>query len=138
MKAATLQATLEVLGIQRSYSRPLVSNDNPYSEAIFRTLKYRPTYPEKGFKTLENVREWVNALVRWYNHKHQHSGINFVSPHEQHIGAYVDILHQRTSVYEQAKLKYPERWSKSIRDWQPLQSVVLNPVKSGEENEIVK
>jgi transposase InsO family protein len=132
MKAATFQATLEALGIQRSYSRPRVSNDNPYSESMFRTLKYRPEYPENGFETLEAARDWVAQLVHWYNYEHQHSGINFVTPHQCHAGVYIDILKYRTEVYEQAKLKRPERWSRSTRDWSPHESVALNPVNENE------
>jgi len=133
MKASTFQATLETLGIQRSYSRPRVSNDNPYSESMFRTLKYRPEYPEKGFETIEDARAWVRELVHWYNYEHQHSGINFVTPNQCHTGVYVDVLNRRKEVYEQAKLKHPERWSKATRDWSPHQSVALNPVDEREE-----
>ena len=133
MKAATFQTTLETLGIQRSYSRPRVSNDNPYSESMFRTLKYRPEYPEKGFETIEIARAWVIRLVHWYNHEHLHSGINFVTPNQCHTGVYVNVLNRRKEVYEQAKLKHPERWSKSTRDWSPHQSVALNPVSEHEE-----
>lgn len=136
MKAATFQATLETLGIQRSYSRPRVSNDNPYSESMFRTLKYRPEYPEHGFETIEAARTWVTQLVHWYNYEHQHSGINFVTPNQCHTGVYVDVLNRRQEVYDQAKSKHPERWSKSTRDWSPHQSVALNPMKENEEKEI--
>lgn len=134
MMAATFQATLETLGTQRSYSRPRVSNDNPYSESMFRTLKYRPEYPEQGFESLEAVRAWVTQLVHWYNDEHQHSGINFVTPHQCHAGVYVDVLNRRKEVYEQAKLKHPERWTTSTRDGEPHQSVALNPVKEEKAN----
>lgn len=136
MKAATFQATLESLGIQRSYSRPRVSNDNPYSESIFRTLKYRPSYPEHGFKTLEHAREWVMKLVHWYNFEHQHSGINFVTPNQCHTGEYKDVLTRRNEVYKQAKSRNPERWSASTRDWSPHESVALNPMKEEEQSKI--
>jgi len=109
MKAATFQATLEALGITKSYSRPRVSNDNPYSESMFRTLKYRPEYPEKGFESIQSARDWVTQLVHWYNYEHQHSGINFVTPHHCHTGNYVEVLNRRKQVYEQTKLKHPER-----------------------------
>lgn len=135
MKAATFQTTLETLGIQRSYSRPRVSNDNPYSESIFRTLKYRPEFPEHGFESLEATRVWVKQLVRWYNQEHQHSGINFVTPYQRHTGAHVDVLNRRKKVYEQAKWKNPERWSTSTRDWEPSKSVALNPVHEEEKNQ---
>lgn len=113
MKAATFQVLLEKLGIQSSYSRPRVSNDNPYSESAFRTLKYRPEYPYHGFKSLAEAREWTHAFVDWYNYSHLHSGIQFVSPAECHEGR-------------------PERWSKGIRNWSPHQSVALNPLKETE------
>ncbi|UOY92117.1 IS3 family transposase [Ectobacillus sp. JY-23] len=103
MKAATFQVLLEKLGIQSSYSRPRVSNDNPYSEAIFRTLKYRPEYPYKGFQTLIAAREWGMKFVNWYNCVHVHSGINFVTPEQCHNGAHIEILEKRKEVYEQAR-----------------------------------
>ncbi len=66
MKGATMLATLQKLGIMPSLSRPSVSNDNPYSESLFRTLKYRPDYPVKPFDTLEDARQWVTGFVSWY------------------------------------------------------------------------
>jgi putative transposase len=129
MKAATFQVLLETLGIQSSYSRPRVSNDNPYSEAMFRTLKYRPEYPYKGFETIEAAREWALRFVNWYNCVHLHSGINFVTPEQCHTGAHLEILKKRKEVYELAKQKNPERWSRSTRDWNAHQSVALNPMK---------
>lgn len=86
MKAATFQATLEKLGVQSSFSRPRVSNDNPYSEALFKTMKYRPKYPFKGFPNLEEARKWVEKFVRWYNYTHLHSGIKFITPYQRHYG----------------------------------------------------
>lgn len=129
MKAATFQVLLEKLGIQSSYSRPRVSNDNAYSEAIFRTLKYRPEYPYKGFKTLEEAREWSVKFVQWYNCEHLHSGINFVTPEQCHTGVYIEVLNNRKVVYEQAKEKHPERWSRATRNWSAHESVALNPMK---------
>ncbi len=133
MKAATFQVLLEKLGVQSSYSRPRVSNDNPYSEAMFRTLKYRPEYPYRGFKTLDDARDWALKFVKWYNCVHLHSGINFVTPEQCHTGAHISILKKRKEVYDLAKQKHPERWSRSIRNWEAHESVALNPMK--EENE---
>jgi transposase InsO family protein len=79
MKALTLKTKLESLGIISSYSRPRVSNDNPYSEALFRTCKYCSEYPTEGFESVDSAREWVNGFVEWYNNKHYHSGLNFVT-----------------------------------------------------------
>ena len=129
MKAGTFQVLLEKLGIQSSYSRPRVSNDNAYSEAIFRTLKYRPEFPYHGFKSIEDAREWTARFVQWHTHEHQHSAINFVTPNQRHTGDYVEVLKKRSEVYELAKQKNPERWSGSTRNWEPIESVALNPLK---------
>ena len=129
MKAATFQALLEKLGITKSYSRPRVSNDNPYSEAMFRTMKYRPEYPHQGFESLEAARQWAAKFVQWYAYEHQHSGLNFVTPHQCHTGEHIEILEKRKEVYEEAKSKRPERWSRSTRDWSAHKSVALNPMK---------
>lgn len=135
MKDATFQALLEKLGITKSYSRPRVSNDNPYSEAMFRTMKYRSEYPHEGFESLEAAREWAAEFGKWYAYEHQHSGLNFVTPHQAHTGEHIEILAKRKEVYEKAKSKHPERWSRTTRDWSPHQSVALNPMKDQQENE---
>lgn len=129
MKAATFQVLLEKLGIQKSYSRPRVSNDNPYSEAMFKTLKYQPNYPSRGFRSVEEARTWVTLFVAWYNTIHYHSGLNYVTPEQVHTGIYKEILEERSKVYEAARKKRPERWSKNTRNWEPHQIVALNPIK---------
>ncbi len=134
-RSATLRATLEQLGISASYSRPRVSNDNAYSEALFRTTKYRPDYPFNGFETLEESRNWVLGFVRWYNEEHRHSAIKFVTPLERHTGNDVEILQQREVVYAEAKAQHPARWSGDTRDWSRPESVVLNPDKPEEDSE---
>jgi transposase InsO family protein len=83
MRAATLESRLEELGVLRSFSRPRVSNENPYSESLFRTVKYRPDYPRRSFRTQEEACLWVAAFVDWYNHRHRHSAIRFVTPHQR-------------------------------------------------------
>jgi hypothetical protein len=80
MKGATMVATMERLGVAQSFSRPRVSDDNPFSEALFRTVKYRPEYPSGPFATLDAARAWVDWFVGWYNHQHLHSAISFVTP----------------------------------------------------------
>ena len=129
MKASTFQVLLEKLGIQSSYTRPRVSNDNPWSESIFRTLKYRPEFPYNGFESIEDEREWTARFVHWHTFEHQHSGINFVTPEQRHVGDHIDILKNRKKVYELAKLNHPERWSGSTRNWDPHEPVALNPMK---------
>lgn len=107
--------------------RPRVSNDNPFSEALFRTCKYVPSWPEKGFDSLEAARAWVAAFVRWYNGEHRHSAIRFVTPDQRHRQQDRAILNQRDAVYQAARARHPERWSRQTRCWQPIGDVWLNP-----------
>jgi len=127
MKNATLLATLLGLGVATSFSRPSVSNDNPYSESLFRTAKYRPQYPKGPFESLEAARTWFARFVDWYNTEHQHSGIRFVTPDERHSGADVEILKKRERVYAAARARHPERWTGRTRDWSRIEEVRLNP-----------
>ena len=134
MKGATMLATLQWLGIIPSFSRPSVSNDNPYSEALFKTLKYRPGYPSKPFEDLQAAEAWMMEFVNWYNNEHRHSGIRFVTPASRHCGEDKLIFEKRKEVYEEAKRKNPARWaSGKIRTWEPIQEVALNPSKRKEE-----
>jgi putative transposase len=129
MKGATMVATLEKLGILPSFSRPSTSDDNAYSEALFRTLKYRPGYPRKPFATVEEARAWVEAFVRWYNTDHRHSAIGFVTPDQRHCGRDVALLARRDEVYQRARRKNPERWTQQTRDWSRIELVSLNPAR---------
>jgi putative transposase len=129
MKGATLLATLQRLGIVPSFSRPSVSNDNPYSESLFGTLKYTPAFPDQPFESLEAARAWVATFVPWYNERHQHSGIRFVTPMARHNGTEQAILEHRQAVYEAAKQRHPERWTGKTRNWSPVGIVWLNPDK---------
>jgi len=126
-KSSTLRVTLERLGIEPSYSRPRVSNDNAYPESLFRTVKYRPDYPLEGFASLNNAREWVQQFVTWYNEEHRHSGIKFVTPSQRHSGEDIKILEKRKTLYEEAKSRAPSRWSGNTRDWTRESVVILNP-----------
>ncbi len=130
MKSQTLQAKLYELGITPSHSRPRVSNDNPYSEALFRKVKYCLQRPSEGFASLAEAREWVNRFVYGYNHVHRHSGIRFVTPQQRHSDRDKESLAQRSDVYEQAKAARPERWSGSTRNWTPIGAVALNPERT--------
>jgi transposase InsO family protein len=127
MKARTMKAKLEELGILSSYSRPRVSDDNPFSEALFRTLKYDGSWPSSGFSSLSDAREWVQRFVDWYNNKHKHSQLNFVSPTERHSGLDTNILEKRRLVLETAKEGNPNRWSGNVRNCEPVGEVFLNP-----------
>jgi len=138
MKGATLLATLHTLGVIPSFSRPAVSNDNPYSESLFRTLKYRPEYPEEVFANLHGARTWVRWFVDWYNSEHLHSSIQFVTPAQRHAGHDADILAHREQVYRRAKSQHPQRWSGDIRNWKPVGDVHLNPQNGRTEIKINK
>lgn len=133
MKGASLMETLQKLGIASSKSRPRVSNDNPYAESIFKTCKYRPGYPYKGFKSIMEARQWVLEFTHYYNYEHCHSGLNFLTPNQRHTGMDKEIFSNRTAVYEAARQKNPNRWSKKIRNWSLEDEVWLNPEKD-EEN----
>ena len=139
MKAATFLATLEKLGVHSSFSRPRVSNDNPYSESLFNTMKYCPEYPSNGFESLEVSRKWVYRFVKWYNYLHCHSGINFITPYQRHYGLDKEILENRKKVYTEAMAKNPSRWSKGkIRDWSLPEYVALNPTNNEEVMHVTK
>jgi len=127
MKGKTMLVKLEELGVMPSFSRPRVSDDNPFPEALFRTLKYRPTYPERPFQTVEDARTWVLGFFAWYNDDHQHSGIRLVTPSQRHAGLDTAILAHRHEVYCQARKRRPDRWTGSTRDWTPIRIVRLNP-----------
>jgi putative transposase len=133
MKGATMLATLEKLGIMPSFSRPRVSNDNAYAEALFRTCKYRPNYPSKPFESVEAAREWTQQFVQWYNHQHKHSGLKFVTPAQRHDGQATAILQRREQVYADAKARRPERWTGATRDWKLKDEVWLNPERESPE-----
>jgi putative transposase len=127
MKSSTLLSKLYDLGITPSRGRPRVSNDNPYSESLFRTLKYCPQWPMDGFADLDAARSWVRDFIRWYNHEHRHSRIRFVTPEQRHRGEDQEVLAKRHALYQQARNQHPHRWSGATRNWQPIGTVTLNP-----------
>ena len=126
MKGATMLATLQQLGVMPSFSRPHVSNDNPYSESLFKTLKYRPWYPHRPFQYVSEAREWVEGFVQWYNLEHRHSKLEYVTPNERHTGQDKAILANRRAVYQRARQNQPERWSGQTRQWATTTAVTLN------------
>ncbi len=129
MKSLTLQAKMYDLGVLSSRSRPRVSNDNPYSESLFRTVKYHPRWPSEGFKSINAARGWVQRFVAWYNNEHRHSRIKFVTPAQRHSGKDKAILKKRQELYQLQKMQKPQRWANSIRNWAPEGPVELNPEK---------
>lgn len=126
MKGATMLATLQRLGVMPSFSRPRVSDDNPYSESLFKTLKYCPEYPMRPFTSIEEASSWVTQFVSWYNNEHLHSGINFVTPNNKHNNEDGYILSRRKIVYKEARLRNKNRWSGKIRNWNKIEKVYLN------------
>lgn len=136
MKGATMLATLQKLGVVPSFSRPRVSDDNPYSESLFKTLKYCPEYPSRPFASLSEASEWVEKFVFWYNNIHLHSGIKFVTPMSRHEGKDKMILKNRKRVYEEAKNKNPNRWSRATRNWDRVEKVLLNYLQEEKNDDI--
>lgn|SRR5258707_831080 len=125
-RSFTLRAKLQELGIEPSYSRPGVSDDNAFIESWFRTLKYVPAYPSAGFKDLEEARQWTHRFVNWYNGEHRHREIGFVTPDQRHSGRSKAVLEQRRQVYGHAQSLNPTRWSQGIRRWGEPEQVYLN------------
>src|SRR3954465_14966053 len=109
LKATTVLAMLHWLGIKPSYSRPRVSDDNAFAEALFRTVKYRPEFPSKGFADLDAARHWTVGFVQWYNHERHHSGIRYVTPAQRHAGQDHRLLSARHAVYQDARERNPQR-----------------------------
>ena len=136
MKGATMKVTMEKLSITASYSRPRVSNDNPFSETLFRTCKYRPEWPTKGFTTKEDAQAWVKTFARWYSTEHLRSAIHFVTPSARHCGQENATLAGRAHLYATPRANNPKRWSGKTRNWQPAGPVWLNPVNETNISEI--
>jgi len=107
---------LEQLGVVTSFSRTRVSNDNPFSGALFPTFKYVHNWPTQGFASMEEARGWVTGFVRWYNTEHRHSAIHFVTPEQRHRGEDCKLLASRRQIYELARTARPERWSACTRN----------------------
>lgn len=133
MNGSTLRVKLQELGVTSSYCRPRVSDDNPYVESLFKTVKYCPQWPKGGFATVERTGEWMMEFTRFYNHEHRHSCIRFVTPAQSHQQQDAALQEKRKAVYEQVKSNYPQRWAgRATRNWSPIGPVSLNP-----EREIV-
>ena len=134
MKAQTMRMKAYELGVVKSYSRPRVSNDNPFAESLFKTCKYRPSWPTEGFKSMVAARDWVLSFTQWYNHEHKHSQLNFVTPNERHTGEDKGVLAKRKLTMQQAKEANPIRWgTQNIRNCEPVGPTTLNPVRKPEK-----
>ncbi len=111
MKSKNVAQLLVDLGVKKSHSRPHVSNDNPFSEAAFKTLKYRPGYPDR-FGSIEDARQWAKDFFNWYNHEHHHVGIGLLTPMMVHNGTAAEVLARRTEVLQKVYEAHPERFVK--------------------------
>jgi transposase InsO family protein len=131
MKGSTMLATMQRLGVMPSFSRPSVSNDNPFSESLFRNLKYCPLYPTTPFASLDAARAWVATCMQWYNEEHVHRGIRFTTPASRHTGMDTAILDHRARVYHAAQCTHPSRWSGATRNWTRIARVTLNGGQTG-------
>jgi len=119
----------KLLGVTKTHSRPHVSNDNPFSESQFKTLKYRPDYPER-FGCQPDARAWATEFFRWYNYEHHHSALGLLTPADVHFGRAQSILDQRQQVLHAAYLKNPERFVKGLSAPAQVPSAVwINPPK---------
>jgi transposase InsO family protein len=136
MKGSNLLATMLELNLEPSYSRPRVSNDNAYAEALFRTAKYCPMWPERPFDTLEQARAWVVRFVAWYNEEHRHSALKYVTPSQRHKGQDKALMVSRAKLYDEAKTRNPGRWARGVRNWTLPKVVFLNPERNPESEEI--
>lgn len=129
MRGANMLSTMYDLGVVPSFSRPRVSNDNAYAEALFKTAKYCSQWPERPFDTLEEARHWVMQFVEWYNEQHCHSASKYLTPGQRHRGESNALLRQRAQVYQLARQRHPSRWSEGTRNLTLNDNVYLNPEK---------
>lgn len=125
MKGVSLLALFYSLGICNSYSRPRISNDNPFIESWFKTLKYGVSYPGK-FSSIEEAREWFASFVAGYNNSHSHSGMHFITPQQVRSGQYESIINNRNQVMMEAKSRNPQRWSRHVKQLPEEHIVTLN------------
>jgi len=142
MTSKAVALLLSDLGVTKSHSRPHVSNDNPFSEAQFKTLKYRPEFPDR-FGSIEDARAFCTAFFAWYNTEHRHSGIGLLTPEDVHLGRAASRLEARAEVLALAYAAHPERFVRGLpKPAAPPTAVWINPPKSplaslGEKNDLV-
>ena len=125
MMSIALGTVLHEFGITRSRNRPRVSNDNPFSEAWFKTGKYRPGYPPY-FENLAHARAWAAGLIDWYNHTHRHSSLEGHTPASVHDGSWIHVHHQRQATLDQLYRDNPGRYRRPPQARTPMACVVLN------------
>jgi putative transposase len=133
MIAKTVAQLLDDLGVGKSHSRPHTSNDNPFSEAQFKTMKYRPDYPER-FGSIEDARAWARSFIDWYNHEHRHTGLALMTPATIHYGLAGQVTEQRQQVLQAAYAHHPERFMKGVPIPPQLpEAVWINPPRKADD-----
>ncbi len=136
MKAKTTALMLADLGVLKSHSRPHTSNDNPFSEAHFKTLKYQPEFPRR-FETINEARTFCRRFFAWYNEEHHHAGIGLMTPDQIHFGQAEAVYAVRQATLEAAFISTPERFvRKPPKPPQIPTAVWINPPKATEENQV--
>lgn len=131
MTAKPVAILMADLGVARSHSRPHVSDDNPFSEAQFKTLKYHPGYPER-FGCLSDARSWGRKFFDWYNKEHHHTGLGLLTPADVHYGRATAVLDSRRAILQRAYQSHPERFVKGVPMLlEPPSAVWINPPKDG-------
>ena len=113
MRSKTVALLLADLGVTKTHSRPYVPNDNPYSEAQFKTMKYRPGYPDR-FGSIQDARTWARLFFHWYNHEHHHSGLALLTPATVHYGQAQAVIDRRQKVLQAAYVAHPERFVRGV------------------------
>lgn len=136
MIAKSMAQMLDSLGVDKSHSRPHTSDDNPFSEAQFKTMKYRPDYPER-FGSLQDARCWARSFFDWYNNQHRHTSLALMTPAMVHYGLADQVTQQRQQVLHDAYLRHPERFVKGVPISPKLpQAVWINPPTSYGQDEL--
>ena len=137
MTSKPVALLLADLGITKSHSRPYVSNDNPYSESQFKTMKYRPEFPER-FGAIEDARFFCHGFFPWYNTGHYHSGIGFVTPEDVHYGRAEQIIKEREKVLKLAFEKHPNRFKGKVPKSMALPKAVwINKPSPNESDSVI-
>ena len=137
MRSKPVALLLSDLGVTKTHSRPYTSNDNPYSEAQFKTLKYRPDFPER-FGSLMDARGWAQDFFQWYNHDHYHAGLNLMTPATVHYGQFEQVQQQRNATLWAAYLAHPERFVKGVSSVNDLPDAVwINKPKQPSEEQML-
>ena len=137
MNSKPVAMMLSDLGVTKTHSRPHVSNDNPYSESHFKTLKYRPGFPER-FGSLQDARTFCQEFFTWYNTQHHHSGIAWLTPEDMHYGRAMQTIQIRQQALDEAFTRHPERFrNRPPQAAFPPEAVWINPPKQ-ETPEVTK